>query len=299
MSKVGLSLVWWNTSLSPPTTKTSITNKFKMPKSDRLLCCGKVIQQFMSLNYDFICLGEVATEDIDNLALQLGIEESSYTFVSGYEKRGNMIFDTCILFNKEYEFNSLSQSRNLIYSSAGRKVKTGQRFEFYIPSIKEVLVLYLSHWPSQQTADDALYNCIAQDLRSAINSDLLVRNSVILLGDYNVEPHHPSIMKGLQTSREKDLVIYRKNLLYNPCWKFLTMSQYGVGNSLHGTHYLRKTGLFNSWHVIDQILVSSSFLGKKWNFSDSLVEIIDTNTQSDNPISDHLAISMFIERAQK
>ena len=105
---------------------------------------------------------------------------------------------------------------------------------------------------------------------------------------------------GLQTSREKELVKYRKSLLYNPCWKFLTISQQNnTSESMCGTHYLRKTGLFNSWHVIDQILVSENFLGKKWKFMDSLVEIIDINTQLDKVISDHQAVSMFIERAQK
>ena len=298
MEKVTLSLVWWNTSLSPPTTKTITAKKFKLPKSDRLILCHETIQRFMDLNYDFICLGEVSSIDIEDLIEKLDIENSNYTFISGYEKLGNMIFDTCILFNKGYQFNPQSPTRNLIFNSADRKVKTGQRFEFYLPHMNEILVIYLSHWPSRQSADDILYNNIAQDLRSAINSDLMKQNGVILLGDYNVEPHHASMTAGLQTSREKELVKYRKSLLYNPCWKFLTHSQHNDFNHIKsGTHYLRKTGLFNSWHVIDQILVSENFLGKKWNFMDNLVEIIDINAGLNDAIFDHLAVSVFIERA--
>lgn len=298
MEKVSLSLVWWNTSLSPPASNAK-SDKFKIPKSDRLVHCGDMIRQLMELSYDFICLGEVATSDIESIMEQINIVDSSYTYIDGYQQFGNMIFDTCILFKKNYELNAdLSQFRNLIYNSSGRHVKTGQRFEFYLPSIKETLVLYLSHWPSRRSADDALYNSIAQDLRGAVNSDLLLSHSVILLGDYNVEPHHPSIISGLQASREKDLVKYRKTLLYNPCWKFLTSSQHFSGDKMHsGTYYLRKTGLFNSWHTIDQILISRNFLTKVWNFRDSFVEIIDTNATLNDPISDHLAISIFIERA--
>lgn len=297
MSQTKLSLVWWNTSLSPPTTKKTGESKFKLSKSDRLLYCGKVIREFMNCNYDFICLGEVNSDDIQSLVQQINITDSDYTYISGYQKIGQIIFDTCILYNKSHELNSdILQVRNLIYGSSGKNTKTGQRFEFHLPNIQETLVLYLSHWPSRQSADDMLYNQIAQDLRGAINSDLL-SHSVILLGDYNVEPHHTSMISGLQTSREKDLVKYRKTLLYNPCWKFLAYSQNDmVNNSQHGTYRLRKAGLFNDWHMIDQILVSSNFLGRKWNFIDSSVEIIDTNAQLNDPISDHFAISIFIER---
>ena len=186
MEKVTLSLIWWNTSLSPPTTKTSTAKKFKIPKSDRLILCIEAIQGFMDLRYDFICLGEVSSSDIATIIEKLEIEKSNYTFISGYQKLGNMIFDTCILFKKSYKFNSLAQTRNLIFTTAGRQVKTGQRFEFYLDYISENLVIYLSHWPSRQSADDILYNSIAQDLRGAINSDLSIKNGVVLLGDYNV-----------------------------------------------------------------------------------------------------------------
>lgn len=300
MEQAYLSLVWWNTSLSPPTSKSK-KEKFKIPKCERIIHCGKIIRQFMDFGYDFICLAEVSSNDIDSIIEQVNIADSNYTYISGYQKLGNMIFDTCILFNKNFELNTdATQVRNLVYSSSDRKVKTGQRFEFYLPCIKNTLVLYLSHWPSRQSADDALYNSIAQDLRGAVNSDLLLSHSVVLLGDYNVEPHHTSIITGLQASREKDLVRYRRNLLYNPCWKFLSVNQHAPDQrNRSGTYHLRKTGLFNDWHMIDQILISKDFLSKTWNFRDSYVDIIDTNSTLNDPISDHLAISILIERAQK
>lgn len=300
MEKINLSLIWWNTSLSPPINrKSGAKNKFKYTKCERISYCSDVIQQFMDADYDFICLGEVSSEDIKYIIEKLEIAQSNYTYINGFESVVGLIFDTCILFKKNYEFNAgLAQIRNLIYNSAGRHVKTGQRFEFYLPGLKETLVLYLSHWPNRQSADDSLYNSISQDLRGAVNSDLVQSHNVILLGDYNVEPHHTSIVSGLQTSREKNLVKYRKTLLYNPCWKFTTASQHFSGDKNHsGTYYLRKTGLFNSWHMIDQILISKNFLTKPWSFQDSFVEIIDTNATLNDPISDHLAISIFIERA--
>jgi len=296
MEKDSLSLVWWNTSLSPPTTK-KVNDKFKLSKIERISKCSQIIKSWMDFDYDFICLGEVREGDIDDLIHSLNIIESNYTFISGIEVIGQLVFDTCIFYKKSHEY-SLEQFRakNLIYNSADSKTKVGQRFEFYLPNIGEVLVLYLSHWPSQQRTKDSVYSSAAQDLRTEVNKDLELQHNVILLGDYNVEPHHPSMVTGLQTSREKELVKYRRNLFYNPFWKFLAASQHGE-NSCHGTYYLRKSGLFNNWHMIDQILISREFLNKKWNFVDELVQIIDINAGLNDPISDHLAVSMFIERA--
>lgn len=301
MEKVSLSLVWWNTSLSPPVNRKSGTkNKFKHTRVDRISYCTDVVQQFMDADYDFICLGEVNSEDIKYITEKLNIVQSNYTYINGFEKLGGLIFDTCILFKKSNKLNAdANQVRNLTYSVSGRNIKVAQRFEFFVSDIGETIVLYLSHWPSNRSADDKVYQSIAQDLRGAVNNDLSYKaNHIVLLGDYNVEPHHTSIVEGLQTSREKELVIYRKSLLYNPCWKFLTTSQHHtIDEKKSSTYYLCKAGLFNSWHMIDQILISHNFLTKPWNFRDSFVEIIDTNTALNDPISDHLAISIFIERA--
>lgn len=301
MDQANLSLIWWNTSLSPPINRKSGTkNKFKHTRIDRILYCTDVVQQFMDADYDFICLGEVNSEDIKYITEKTNIVESDYTFINGFEKVGSLVFDTCILFKKSNKLNAdASQVRNLTYSVSGRNIKVAQRFEFFVSNVGETIVLYLSHWPSNQSADDRVYQGIAQDLRGAVNNDLLYRTShIVLLGDYNVEPHHTSMVEGLQASREKDLVIYRKSLLYNPCWKFLTRSQnHTIDGGKPSTYYLRKTGLFNSWHMIDQVLISYNFLTNAWNFKDSFVEIIDTNTALNDPISDHLAISIFIERA--
>lgn len=296
MEKDSLSLVWWNTSLSPPTT-TATTNKFTLSKDERILLCSQIIKTWLDSNYDFICLGEVAASDVDYLVNSLNIIESDYTFVSGTEIVGKLVFDTCILVKKGYEYSlELNRAKNLIFNSADSNVKVGQRFEFYLPNIREILVLYLSHWPSQQRTKDSTYNSIAQDLRAEVNKDLELRHNVILLGDYNVEPHHPSMITGLQASREKELVKYRRNLFYNPFWKFLAASQYEE-EGCHGTYHLRKAGLFNSWHMIDQILISKKLLNKKWKFKDEFVQIVDINAGLNDPISDHLAVSVFIERA--
>ncbi|MDH0030312.1 MULTISPECIES: hypothetical protein [unclassified Acinetobacter] len=282
-------------SFSPPTSKRSKTEK-KLTKEESLKACSKVIQMFMDYGCDFICLGEVSSEDVDVLSSELKLTDSEYTVVNGCNKVGKLIFDTCIFFKKTHQLVANPNSfENLIYSVGGRQTKVAQRYEFRYAPMDDSIVLYLTHWSSKQSTDDSLYESIAQDLRNAVNKDLV--KPTILLGDFNVEPHHESLVSKLQSSREKELVNFRKELFYNPCWKFLTSTQIAIENDTpSGTYYLRKAGLLNDWHVIDQILISSHFLGKNWKFKDKLVEIIDTNSLLEDAISDHMAISMLIER---
>lgn len=294
MDSLYFSIIWWNTSLSPPTSKP-IKTKGKLTQKQRISACSKFIQELMNINWDFICLGEVSTSDVHELSTLLKLTESEYTVVNGHNKIGNLIFDTCIFYKKTHQLVANPKAfENLVYSVGGRQTKVAQRYEFIHASTNEPIVLYLSHWSSKQSTDDSLYESIAQDLRSAVNKDLL--KPTILLGDFNVEPNHQSLVSKLQTSREKDLVNFRKELFYNPCWKFLASTQNTIKDSPLGTYKLRKAGFFNDWHVIDQILISSHFLGKSWKFEDKLVEIIDTNTLLGDAISDHMAVSMLIEK---
>ncbi|CDG74722.1 endonuclease/exonuclease/phosphatase family protein [Acinetobacter baumannii] len=288
--------MWWNVGLSPPTSQR-LKNQKKMTKEERLVVCAKKIKQFMNLGFDFICLGEVSSEDVVNLSKELNLTASDYTVVDGYNTVGRLIFDTCIFYKKIHKLVvDIKPYENLVYTTGGRNSKVGQRFEFKFLPTNDVIVLFLSHWSGQQSTDDKLYESIAQDLRNALKTDILQKKHIILLGDYNVEPHHQSMVSKLQTSREKELVKYRKTLFYNPFWKFLPLTQDKDENKLLGTYHLRQTGLFNDWHVIDQILISSLFFDKKWKFDDDCVEIIDTNYLLEDPVSDHMAISMLIER---
>lgn len=296
MDSLYFSIMWWNVGLSPPTKKKS-QKANKLTKEERLVGCSKIIKEYMNIGFDFICLGEVSSEDVVNLSQELNLKSSDYTVVNGFDTVGKLIFDTCIFFKKTHQLIvGVKPFENLIYSSGGRQTKVGQRFEFRFSPSNDVIVLYLSHWSSQRSTDDKLYESIAQDLRNAVKPDLIKQNHMILLGDYNVEPHHQSLISKLQSSREKELVKFRTSLFYNPFWKFLSSTQASNANNLLGTYHLRKTGVFNDWHVIDQILISSHFLDKKWKFVDDFVEIIDTNYLLDDPVSDHMAISMLIER---
>ncbi|MBD0247164.1 hypothetical protein IAG06_19735, partial [Acinetobacter baumannii] len=54
MENFELSVVWWNTSLSPP-----ISSKRDKSSDEKRAAIASVIQKFMENDYEFICLGEV------------------------------------------------------------------------------------------------------------------------------------------------------------------------------------------------------------------------------------------------
>ena len=310
-----LSVIWWNTSLSPPTSQRSSTDKklteieLKEKKNQKIDLCISVIQKFLDLDYDFICLGEINTNDLNNIIKKLNLETENYTYIDSYQKVGQLHFDTAILYKNKHLIKPMLLDdeafyyENLIYSNTDRNCKTGQKFRFYLPEFEENLILYLVHWSSKQSTDDSLYDSIAQDLRSSIGQNESSKDNLMIIGDFNIEPHHSAIVKKLQSSREKALVVDRKGLLYNPCWKFLSHSQTSQEDKFLGTYKLRKTGYQNDWHMIDQVLISKNFLKLKgdWAFRDQYVKIIDTKillglTQN---ISDHFAISILIPRTLK
>lgn len=307
MNKLLFSIIWWNTSLSPPTAPTKVKEKNgQLSKTEKLKYISDVIRYFMSLDYDFICLGEVLDDDIIALQNSLNLYSSTYTLVSGVEKFDGLYFDTCILYKKEHSYIPAHECnvRKVIISISGRKVRVGQRFEFKYSYTSETLVLYLSHWPNPRSADQSIYDSIAQELRSSLSTDLNSNHAIVLLGDYNVEPCNHSLTNKLQTSREKELVKYRKELFYNPFWKFLSKSQIvnsnAVNSEIYWSYFLKKTGLFNSCHVIDQIMFSSNFLSNSWKFDDNLIKIINPNDMinltSKVMISDHMIVSAHIEK---
>ena len=105
------------------------------------------------------------------------------------------------------------------------------------------------------------------------------------------------MVHNLQSSRDQAIVLKKPNVFYNPCWKFLPIGQ---SQKIKGTYYY-SSGNFHTWSVIDQILVSSSFLKNEWKFNDRFTSIIDVELLLDgedevyNP-SDHWPLSTLINR---
>jgi len=296
---MNFSIIWWNTSISPPLNPNSVKPKKNKPsKDDKIYNCIKIIDKLIDADYDFICLGEVAEQDVRCFEKHLLALQSNYTVINGAIKSGRLYFDTCVICKKIYQYEKTFKFREITYNDGGQNVRVGQRFEFNCLITKAEIVLYISHWPAERNSDSLNYNAIAQDLRNTLQPDLDADKLVILLGDYNIEPSNISIVKFLQTTREKKLIQKRKDFIYNPFWKYLSASQ--VQNLYEFDHqctyFFKAPGKFNNNHIIDHIMFSRNFFKKPWKFDDDNIQIIDLNIIVGLNVSDHMAVSATIPR---
>ena len=294
MKNFELSIVWWNTSLSPP-----VTSKRDKSSDEKRTLIASVIQKFMENDYEFICLGEVGPEDIDFFEKTIFPQNLGYFCGKGVDSVGRTFFDTCIYYKKDHHLirNGSSDVQNFTMSSATRTFKYGQKYRFTL-SNKEKITIYLSHWPSRLNDVSLQVTSIAERLRVNIEDELKEIKNIILVGDYNVEPYDSAVVHQLQSSREKTLVSKKPNVFYNPCWKFLVPSRQLKSLNTHGT-YFYANGQFHNWHVIDQIMFSSNFLSDEWDLQDKYINIVNLTNLDDTKkslLSDHHPLSAVILR---
>lgn len=296
MENFELSIIWWNTSLSPP-----ITSKRDKSSNEKRTEISKIIKAFMEADYQFICLGEIGPEDIEFFENTIFPQKLGYFCAKGTDKVGRLYFDTCIYYKKEHVLtrNSNSDVTDFVMSSGSQKFKYGQKYIFSLLNSEKVII-YLSHWPSRLNDVNIKVSSIAERLRVQIEDELSSNENIILIGDYNVEPYDSAIINQLQTSREKDLVIRKPNVFYNPCWKFITPpNKTKKSNTHYGTYYYAN-GNFHNWHTIDQIMFSQNFLSDNWDLQDKYINIINFNSalseDSKLLMSDHHPLSAVISR---
>lgn len=290
-----LSMIWWNVSLSPPKT----SNRTQAPK-EKMEHIARVINYLIEKGYDLICLGEVSMEDMRILSELLYLSERKYSYVEGADQQGRLYFDTGIIYSSKLSIQRQENGSYCYHDTYNvtdrNKVKLFERYVFRFNQFEDIIVLYLSHWPSQLRNSEINTTHIAINLKNQIREILSENSNVILMGDYNLEPYDKCIVELLGSSRDKKQVKENTTLLYNPCWGLLTPKN----NESIGGSYFYKSGYHHRWKVLDQCMFSKSFLEKPWLFDDSFVSIIDFNLIDAEDIgqnpSDHWPISCTIFR---
>ncbi|MDO7219792.1 endonuclease/exonuclease/phosphatase family protein [Acinetobacter nosocomialis] len=281
-----LKIIWWNVNLSPPAS--TARNRASEDQKNKVV---KIIESFMQQDYDYICLSEVSMQDI--IYFEQKIHEHGYNYTNVIEHIGfNRYFDTCIIFKNHNEIIKVNGKDCFydLYQWDNSMLKIGQIYQFIDLKLDDPLIFCVSHWPSLLQNNESEINQISMKLR-----DWVIQYSncyVILVGDYNQEPYSNFIVENLQASREKEYVINNPHILYNPCWKLMS-----INSDVKGTIKYTSTR-FRDWSVLDQVMLSSSFLTNKWKFSDEHLTILnDTdldamtqNSVSRNP-SDHYPLS--------
>lgn len=294
-----ISFSWWNTSLSPVgRDRATIEQKaFAFEVINNLISHAKI---------DCLALGEVTLEDIKWLMEKT--ELNGYNFCDGTLKVGRSQFDTGILYRKDTM--CLIDCKSITVSRGSYTMKLANQIVFRVPETDRPFYIFVVHWPSRMWCqqNDADRHFLGIRLRDAVEE--LYESwggpvHTIILGDFNDEPFDFSLSKQLFASRDRTLVRKEPKLLYNPFWRCLGETKPHTPNipcRSYGGSYFYRSGKSTQWHTFDQIIFSSTFLGRsEWHLNENYTQILplhplDRAISKSNEIFDHFPIISVIER---
>jgi hypothetical protein len=294
-----LIFAWWNTGLSPPGGRPRDTDH------DFQVAANIVKVLLQEYQVDFLGLGEVTKFDLDRLTND--IRPSHYSLYDGTLKEGRLQFDTGAIFN--LDCFKLIDHFETIERHGLRQLKLANRVDLMASGDSQSFHVYITHWPSHLVPDsESLRIHLGSRLRSALAKVLATDGGdarVILMGDFNEEPFHECLDGQLLATRDRSIALKSEGYLYNPFWRFLGESQpyshLDPHPSFAGTCYVA-SGNRTKWKTVDQIIVSSTFLGRSsWHLNEHFTRIIhppfpNTALSLSGAIFDHFPVIMAIEK---
>ncbi len=287
---------WWNIGMRGKTTTEA--------SEDRIVYITAAIHEMkVRHRLDVLFLGEVTDASIK--ALRPLLKRDGFRIARSVAE---MDFGLAVAYDSERLSLDPASLTNIIHRYGRGRRKVAQRVDVTLKGGARI-GFYFLHWPSR------LKHPVDSDRRAEMAAYLqgsiarfrrLTRDRpVIVLGDFNDEPNDKPLSKLLVT-RHLHMAQKSEFLLYNPFWRFLAdpvqYSQQGTLSRPQGTYYYRG-GETHRWHIVDQMLFSSSFFGdSEWHLAEERTTIfeipgvceIGPNTKT--PI-DHLPILAAIERA--
>lgn len=295
-----VSMIWWNTSLSPA------AKPGRSSPADRVTAFGMIDLFAGPLSIDVICLGEMSADDV--VAMRSSCAISEYSVYEGFSRAGRSAFDVCVLYRTAALL--LIDNKEIVSFSGGNTLKVGQRIDFGVSDNETVIHLFVSHWPSRLWCDENHVDRhrLGMQLRDAVDGIIGADSSahVIVMGDFNDEPFAKSLEAHLMATRDRTLASRRRHLMYNPFWRHMASdvpySGEASGRSSFGGSYYYKSGGVTQWHTFDQIIFSSSFLGNsKWHLKEDAVRVVNipayTEIVKNSAESfDHMPVFAIIEK---
>ncbi|WP_278400435.1 endonuclease/exonuclease/phosphatase family protein [Hafnia paralvei] len=295
-----VSIAWWNTSISPARDRNRTVG-------DQLIAALLVIVDLLDkYAVDILCLGEVSPDDI--IKLNELFKGTDYLIYDGAFNEGRIKHDISVIFNKN-KFQ-LIDARSITEQTYLGSIRAGQELQIRHINTGQDFYIYVTHWPSRNhDCSDGMpkrYE-LGKTLRDAITRCSKVKGGeyFILIGDFNDEPFDHSITYGLGSSRDRDMVIKKDTLLYNPFWRHMgskiCFPELGHNESPAGTCFY-KAGSISKWTTFDQIIFSSPFLkGDKWMLREDSVKVISdvellALIKSSSTNFDHFPVFATIER---
>ncbi len=271
-----LILAWWNTSFSP-------LGKTRSSANQKIFGIRLIKDLFINLNVDLLALGEVCTQDIEEIIKEIGIPSLSYHDAT--QSSGKAKFDIAVIYKRDrFKLKDFNSSLDSFGDST---LKIGEQITFLLKEIDQNINIYVSHWPSRMfCAENSPKRIeIATALRRSIEKLKLKYNDpqfVVLMGDYNDEPFSPSLSHHILGTRDRELAKESDRYLYNPFWRKLgekePLSENDKSKSICGTYFYNNKGEHTRWFTFDQILFSSAFLqNNTMTLNETLTQIINSD----------------------
>jgi len=246
--------LWWNTSLSPPGTKSRTTPE------DIAFVIEQLLEARDLCGWDVLGLCEVNSEDV--AAILNGLGDSMLSSVQMLKSSGRAVNDTALLFDRgKLEFIG---DKSLYDMHGTRTLKAGHVASFAALPSGEIVHVVVAHWPGR------MYQGETAPMR--INLGLSLHRSMqryredghlnlVVMGDFNDDPSSPSLSQYFCATRDRTLAVDKEHFFYNPFWRRMGESEpLGIVDSICGSHYY-SGGTDSRWFTYDQILFSPSFLG--------------------------------------
>lgn len=286
---------WWNVRLRLP--------KDAVPSEGHIDYVFEAIKMMVAQHsLDILFLGEITEASVE--ALRLKLKQLGFRI---QHSNTNPKFNLAVAFNPSRINVGSRGLDSVVHLVDDERRKVAQKLDVTL-SDGTAVRFYPLHWPSRlyNPKDSALRSEMASYLRDTIRrfQDRSRGSSVVILGDFNDEPSDLPLMKLLGT-RDVQMAKRRKYLFYNPFWRFLlspTRYSRGVATQRPPGTFFYKKGKTHQWHVLDQMLFSSSFFGKSdWHLAEGSTMIFtfpgvcEIGPGGSN-IVDHLPILAAIER---
>ena len=252
-----LVLMWWNTSLSPP------TGRAKEIHADREFAINFVRELRTDYRFDVLGLCEVSSDDLE--AIVQGLDDPYLDVIDSTDRQAQLKLDTAIIYDRR-KLEKIDFS-HCIDRYGNTCLKAGTVVRFFELSSGLQLHVVTSHWPGRQFAPEfsakraKLGAFLCQETRSL--KQRAPNPYIVLMGDYNDDPFSESLASHLLATRDRELARSNGDYFYNPFWRCIGESlpspETGCESSICGTHFYRG-GTESRWFTFDQIMFSSPFL---------------------------------------
>jgi hypothetical protein len=293
-----LVFAWWNTGLSP-------VGRERANDADYQIACSIVKSLIQDYGVVFLGLGEITLEDLKYIKETSKID--GYSIFDGTLREGRIQFDTGAIFNSSI-ISKIGELTSIIQHGT-KKLKLSNRIDFLINDDDRPFHIFISHWPSHLVPDcESTRITLGAKMRDSLNeleNQYIGNKRIIVMGDFNEEPFHESLEGQLLATRDRALAIRNHSYLYNPFWRYLGESESYLKHmkqkSFAGTCFIT-SGSLTRWKTVDQIMVSSIFLGNEcWHLNEDLTRILYLTpkafNESNKPdIFDHFPVIATLEK---